>query len=215
MTLGARIVERRRARGLSQRDVAEALSVSVQAVSSWEADKAQPKPNRMGALAVVLGTTPGWLADTATKHSKFSTIDREENHELAVVNIDAAILHLIRDHVFDHDRVVGYVLPTRRTFGRGIAVVASGSNIQELGFSEGDYLIFDAGVFPVKGDIVLKMHIGQEAENEDGLSGPVRSTIEICPDNDTVGLITAGTGGRLGTLVERRTFRKAPVIDDD
>lgn len=42
MTLGGRIVQFRKALGLSQEALAEAVGVSRQAVSKWELDEAQP-----------------------------------------------------------------------------------------------------------------------------------------------------------------------------
>lgn len=38
MTLGQKIAERRRARGMTQEALAEALGVTAQAVSKWEND---------------------------------------------------------------------------------------------------------------------------------------------------------------------------------
>jgi transcriptional regulator with XRE-family HTH domain len=211
MTIGERISERRRVRGLSQRQVAEALGISVQAVSSWEADKAQPKTNRLGALAVILGVTPGWLSGTTDKQRPPFPINDRDSNDVPVVHIDHAILHLIRGYELPADQVIDRIRPTKPAMGLIIAVEASGNEIEKFGFQRGDYLIFDAGVFPLKGDVILLMGLSKDSS---GQYGEFVSSIAICPDSDAEPNIAHERGGRLGTLVERRTFRQ-PRIDDE
>ncbi|PKQ00860.1 MAG: XRE family transcriptional regulator [Alphaproteobacteria bacterium HGW-Alphaproteobacteria-13] len=52
---GALLRRLRIAKGLSQADVAEALDVSAPSISGWESGRARPKPERMTALAAMLG----------------------------------------------------------------------------------------------------------------------------------------------------------------
>jgi len=56
-TLGARIAEYRKEKGLKQDDLAEALGVSGQAVSKWENDISCPDIMLLPALADKLGVT--------------------------------------------------------------------------------------------------------------------------------------------------------------
>lgn len=56
-TLGARIADLRKAKGLRQDQVAEAVGVSAQAVSKWENDTSCPDILLLPALAEVLGVT--------------------------------------------------------------------------------------------------------------------------------------------------------------
>ena len=55
MTLGERIQELRRARGLSQEGLGEKLGVSRQAVSRWEMDGAVPEVDKLVALSRIFG----------------------------------------------------------------------------------------------------------------------------------------------------------------
>lgn len=57
MSLGERILENRKLRGLSQEQLAERLDVSRQAVSKWELDDAVPDVDKVIALAKVYGVT--------------------------------------------------------------------------------------------------------------------------------------------------------------
>ncbi|MBQ7344050.1 MAG: helix-turn-helix transcriptional regulator [Clostridia bacterium] len=56
-TLGMRIAEKRKEKGLRQDDVAERLGVSSQAVSKWENDLSCPDISALPDLAELLGTT--------------------------------------------------------------------------------------------------------------------------------------------------------------
>ena len=52
---GANLKRLRIARGLSQSDVAAELDVSAPSISGWEKGRARPKPDRLTALAALLG----------------------------------------------------------------------------------------------------------------------------------------------------------------
>ncbi len=54
-TLGERIAEKRKAKGLKQEELAESLSVSAQAVSKWENDLSCPDIMTLPPLAEILG----------------------------------------------------------------------------------------------------------------------------------------------------------------
>lgn len=62
MSIGERIVELRKAAGLSQGQLASALSVSRQAVSKWENDQTAPDSMKMIRLAEVLDTDIEYLS---------------------------------------------------------------------------------------------------------------------------------------------------------
>jgi len=61
MSLGERIIELRKAAGLSQYDLANAMEVSRQAVSKWETDQSSPDSIKMIHLAEVLDTDIEYL----------------------------------------------------------------------------------------------------------------------------------------------------------
>ena len=56
-TLGERIAEKRKAKGLKQEELAEAMGVSAQAVSKWENDLSCPDIMTLPSLAKLLGCT--------------------------------------------------------------------------------------------------------------------------------------------------------------
>lgn len=61
MTIGQRIARERRRLGLSQEALGEALGVSRQAISKWEADASLPEIDKLVALSRRFGVTVGWL----------------------------------------------------------------------------------------------------------------------------------------------------------
>ena len=64
MTLGERIREQRKARGMSQEMVAGHLGVSRQAVAKWENGQSAPSAENLHRLAELLDTTAGSLLDS-------------------------------------------------------------------------------------------------------------------------------------------------------
>ena len=64
MTLGERIREQRKARGMSQEMVAGHLGVSRQAVAKWENGQSAPSAENLHRLAELLDTTAGGLLDS-------------------------------------------------------------------------------------------------------------------------------------------------------
>ena len=53
--------------GLSQREVAEKLFVSAQAVGKWERGESTPSPEAIAQMAILFGTTADALLDVDTK----------------------------------------------------------------------------------------------------------------------------------------------------
>lgn len=61
--IGERIAQKREAAGLSQSELARRLGLSPQAVQKWEAGVSTPRNSKLGDLAMVLGTSMGYLID--------------------------------------------------------------------------------------------------------------------------------------------------------
>lgn len=76
MTTGQKIAALRRERGMTQDALAEALSVTRQAVSKWEADAALPETGKLVPLARLLGCTADYLLGSADAET-----DAAQGHE--------------------------------------------------------------------------------------------------------------------------------------
>lgn len=74
-TLGYRINRKRRERGLTLAQVASALEVSKPTVWAWEKDKARPIPERLGAIAEVLGVSEAELIEDRTRAAGSALIE--------------------------------------------------------------------------------------------------------------------------------------------
>ena len=61
MSVGQRIAQKRKERGLSQEALGEALGVSRQSVYKWESDSTLPEIDKLIALSRLFGVTIGWL----------------------------------------------------------------------------------------------------------------------------------------------------------
>lgn len=61
MTIGQRIAQRRKEKGLSQEALGTELGVSRQSVYKWESDSALPEIDKLITLSRLFGVTVGWL----------------------------------------------------------------------------------------------------------------------------------------------------------
>lgn len=60
-TLGGRIGRAREASGLSMEEVAIQLGVTQDTWDNWEADREEPRANRLAMMAGFLNVSPSWL----------------------------------------------------------------------------------------------------------------------------------------------------------
>ena len=83
MTLGQKIAQQRKAKGLTQEALAEALGVSAQAVSKWENDLTCPDIALLPKLAQLLGTSiDALLAGEDSKPQTAVLLPAEERKNL-------------------------------------------------------------------------------------------------------------------------------------
>lgn len=61
-TVGARIIEARKAKDMTQLDLAKRLGISRAAVGQWEIDATSPSIAKLEEVALILGVEPQWLA---------------------------------------------------------------------------------------------------------------------------------------------------------
>jgi ribosome-binding protein aMBF1 (putative translation factor) len=60
-TFGDRLMGAREAAGLGQGELAKRIGVKVKTIKAWEDDQAEPRANRAGMLAGLLGVSLTWL----------------------------------------------------------------------------------------------------------------------------------------------------------
>lgn len=60
-TFGDRVTGAREAAGLSQPELAKRLGVKVKTIRAWENDQSEPRANKLGTLAGILGVSMMWL----------------------------------------------------------------------------------------------------------------------------------------------------------
>lgn len=82
MTIGKRIAQLRRQKGLKQDDLAEALGVSPQAVSKWENDQTCPDISLLPKLAQVLGVTTDELLGCKQEETAVQVLPPEQRKPL-------------------------------------------------------------------------------------------------------------------------------------
>lgn len=96
MSIGSRILRRRRALDMTQNELAERLGVTFQAVSNWERDEHMPDTVKLRLIAKALGVEVAFLL---------------EEDDIAVPSF------VLRDRLFDEERMYTFVKATAASFG--------------------------------------------------------------------------------------------------
>ena len=93
MTLGNRIAQYRKEKGLTQEALAQAMNVSAQAVSKWENDQTCPDITSLPQLSRILGVTVDELLSGKTENLPAVTMQPIENRKA----VEEMILRIIID----------------------------------------------------------------------------------------------------------------------
>lgn len=72
--------------GLSQREVAQKLFVTAQAVGKWERGESTPPPESIAEMAVLFGVTADALLDIDTKKIPAGTASEEKREMIELVD---------------------------------------------------------------------------------------------------------------------------------
>ena len=83
MTLGKRIGQLRRKKGITQEELAGSMGVSAQAVSKWENDQTCPDINLLPKLAKHLDTTVDYLLGMKEQEPPVKVLPPEERKDIA------------------------------------------------------------------------------------------------------------------------------------
>lgn len=100
MTLGKRIAQYRKEKGLTQEALAQAMNVSAQAVSKWENDQTCPDITSLPQLSRILGVTVDELLSGKTENLPAVAMQPIENRKA----VEEMILRIIVDSA-DGDKV--------------------------------------------------------------------------------------------------------------
>lgn len=206
MTLGRRIIEARKMRGISQSELARAIGVSRPAVSQWESDKTEPTRERLLKIAAVTKVNALWLAtgegpieDTAPHLTRVAIISCVQAGEWSPVHDD----HPPGDG-FDY-------ITTDLDLSDGAFALEIKGDSMLPDFRPGDRVIIDPAVEPRPGDfVVAKLNSEQEATfKKYRVRAP--GVIELVPLNDDYPTLTIGSehpGRIVGVMVEHRRYRR-------
>ncbi len=89
--VGKMIARLRNQHGLSQRELAKKLSVSIATVKNWEAESSEPRIENIKGLASAFNVTTDYLLGQSERH----TLYHEELDEADVALLSSVIQHII------------------------------------------------------------------------------------------------------------------------
>lgn len=113
MTFGEKIKSARKAKGLTQYQLAEMVNVKHNSVCDWEKGKSKPDPDMIELLCGVLEVTPTWLVGSKS--------DDEYAVIIGKVMKEPGLLDLIDDYINlseDDKKAVRQIISSLRN-GRG------------------------------------------------------------------------------------------------
>ena len=152
MNIGERIQALRKARGLSQEELAAQIGVSRQAVSKWEAGQSQPDLDKVLALSDFFGVTTDYLlrSDPQTAPS-IQSLSPERKNRLepmgfmvigSAINLIAIILYVFLELYFLLEKNVHNslcLIPAFIGCITGTAIFVVGARSSRPAVSEADY----------------------------------------------------------------------------
>ena len=202
-TTGERIRLRRKALNLTQKAVAEKISVSHVAISQWEKEETLPRGENLLRLAEVLGCAPAWLVDgdgpVFTVQTQIQTgLPVLEREQIAVWLSEASQVELSRR------------IETERDYSASSFALTHWDNALSPQCQRGDLLIIDPELSPQPGDLVLAL-----CGDSDYLVRKYRArghdSFELAPLNEDYPLLQSREDNLavVGTLVEWRRYREA------
>lgn len=83
VTIGQRILQRRKEMNMTQRELANAAGVSYSSISLWESDKTEPTGKNLHSLAGGLQCTPTWILFGDDDQTPGVPIPKEEQPQLS------------------------------------------------------------------------------------------------------------------------------------
>ena len=90
-TLGTRLKNARRIRGLSQEQVAEMIGMHPVTISKYERDLQDPATNALKAMANLYGVSADWLLNGSLDSDKLMPSDDQPNLELVMAQPGIAL----------------------------------------------------------------------------------------------------------------------------
>ncbi|RPE03018.1 helix-turn-helix domain-containing protein [Candidatus Pantoea deserta] len=200
-TTGERIRRRRKALNLTQKAVAEKISVSHVAISQWEKEETLPRGENLLRLAEALGCAPAWLVDG---DGPVFTVQTQMQTGLPVLAKEQLASWLTEAPQVE---IRDYVQTDRARSAASFAVVLW-DNALAPHCLRNDLLLIDPEVVPQPGDVVLAARGNGEYVVR---KYRVRSqdNFELVPLNEDYPVLrsTEETLTLSGTLVEWRRYR--------
>ena len=198
----------RRARidaGLTQRQLAEQMGVSVQAVSQWETDTTVPSTNRLLSMGAILRTD--FLGSAPNEPREFPS----GRYVPLISRVSAGEWHPAMAYEAATEMLNVQWQPKGPTFA---LEVIGDSMLPE--FKSGDIVIIDTGIDPLPGDYVVASVENDEqatfkkyrlrGSDDDG--NPIIELAPLNPDYPVLTISAKSPGRIIGTMYEHRSFRR-------
>jgi len=133
-TLGKRIAEQRKIKGMKQEELAEKLNVSAQAVSKWENDQSCPDISILPELSKILGISIDELLTGEKEAQKVCVLPESERKDISEMTLRVLIESKKGDKV-----KVNLPLPLIKSaleLGLDLSMVSSNSSLKSIDLAQ-------------------------------------------------------------------------------
>lgn len=184
--LGRRLYTLRKARNISQRELANEVGVSHVTISQWENSDSHPSGANLMLLSLALGCTPSYLmygSESDRAEVTLQPVAPSMNYPL-LTSLQAGTWQGL---VFEVSSIESWLISGSSLIGRGFWLRITGNamaSLSGLGIAEGSLVLFDTAQEAGPGDLILvkKKYLGEPMFRQLVIDGGIKYLRALNPE---------------------------------
>lgn len=157
MTFGEKIRQARKAKKMTQKELAQLINAKHNSVSNWENDQNKPDPDTIELLCGVLDLTPNDLLGVSDK-SNIPFENYYPTHKIPILGRISAGLPL-----YAEENIEGYTFTSLNSGAEYFALRVKGDSMNAAGINDGNLIVVRRQDFVENGQVAVILVDNQDA----------------------------------------------------